>query len=133
MIQNTFEFIASTLCNGAKLIGITYNELNVIVYILVIPLVWAYMIDKARKFHRFKIAYLVMVLFFFGGGTFENNCDAVFMLCQIFLCLFYPIGIDYTAASVIFCVIVPILFHVYLVKRLRKINKGGVLSLQSHE
>jgi hypothetical protein len=133
MIRTTFEIVASALYNGAKMLGITYNELNVIVYILVIPLVWAYMIDKARRFHRFKIAYLVMVLFFFGGGTFENNCDDVFMLCQIFLCLFYPIGINYTAASVIFCVIVPILFHIYLVKRIRKINNGDKLSLHSHE
>lgn len=120
MIQTTFEIIAALLYNGAKLLGITYNELNVIVYIIIIPLVWAYMIDKLYGFNRFKITYLVLFLMFFGGGTFENNSDTVFMLCQLFLCMFYPIGIDYTAASVIFCVIVPILFHIYLTKRLRR-------------
>jgi hypothetical protein len=120
MMQTTFELVASALYNGARFLGITYNELNIIVYILFIPMVWAYMIDKAYKFHRFKMAYLFMVLIFFAGGTFENNCDAVFLLCQIFLCLFYPIGIDYTVASVIFCVIVPVIFHIWLVWFIQK-------------
>ena len=123
MIRSIFELVANALYSGARILGITYNELNIIVYIILIPMVWAYMIDKAYRFHRFKIAYLVIVLPFFIGGTFENNCDAMFMLCQIFLCLFYPIGINYTAASVIFCVIAPILIHIGLVKILKRVRQ----------
>ena len=124
MIQSIFELVANALYSGAKMLGITYNELNIIVYIILIPLVWAYMIDKAFKFHYLKAAHLVFLLLAFGiAGTFENNCDGLFLLCQLFLCAFYPIGIDYTTASVIFCVIVPILIHIGLIKILKRVRQ----------
>ena len=122
MIRSIFELVANILYNGARMLGITYNELNIIVYIIIIPLVWAYMIDKAYKFHRVKIAYLLFLLLILGiGGTFETNSDRLFIICQRFLCLFYPIGINYTVASVIFCVIAPIIIHIGLIKILKRI------------
>jgi len=133
MIRTIFELVANVLYNGARMLGITYNELNIIVYIILIPLVWAYMIDKTYRFHRFKIAYLVIVLPFFIGGTFENNCDAMFMLCQLFLCLFYPIGINYTEASVIFCVIAPILIHIGLINFLKRIRQKKEITTSHQE
>ncbi len=134
MIRSIFELVANALYSGAKLFGITYNELNIIVYLIIIPLVWAYMIDKAFKFHRLKTAYgLFLILLFSLGGTFETNCDRLFTLCQRFLCLFYPVGIDYTAASVIFCVIVPILIHIYLIKSLKRVRQRAMQPLPSSE
>jgi len=126
MIHTTFEFVATTLRDWAEIFGVTYKEMNIIVYIIAIPMVWAYMIDKAFNFHYLKAAHLVFLLLAFGiAGTFENNCNGLFLLCQLLLCAFYPIGIDYTTASVIFCVVVPIAFHIWLVgftqkKRQRK-------------
>ena len=123
MIRSIFELVANALYSGARILGITYNELNIIVYIILIPLVWAYMIDKAYKFHRIKLAYLFFLLLILDiGGTFESNCDSLFIICQRFLCLFYPIGINYTAASVIFCVIAPILIHLSLIKILKGVG-----------
>lgn len=124
MIRTIFELVANILYNGARMLGITYNELNIIVYIIIIPLVWAYMIDKAYKFHRIKLTYLLFLLLILGvGGTFETNCDRLFTICQRFLCLFYPIGINYTEASVIFCVVAPILIHIGLIKFLKRIRQ----------
>jgi hypothetical protein len=124
MIRSIFELVANILYNGARMLGITYNELNIIVYIIIIPLVWAYMIDKAYKFHRVKIAYLLFLLLILGiGGTFETNSDRLFIICQRFLCLFYPIGINYTEASVIFCVVAPILIHIALIKILNRVRQ----------
>jgi hypothetical protein len=124
MIRSIFELVANVLYNGARMLGITYNELNIIVYIIIIPLVWAYMIDKAYKFHRIKLVYLLFLLVILGvGGTFETNCDRLFTICQRFLCLFYPIGINYTTASVIFCVIAPILIHIDLIKILKGVGQ----------
>ena len=126
MIHTTFEFVATILRDWAEIFGVTYKEMNIIVYIIAIPMVWAYMIDKAFNFHYLKAAHLVFLLLAFGiAGTFENNCNGLFLLCQLLLCAFYPIGIDYTTASVIFCVVVPIAFHIWLVgftqkKRQRK-------------
>ena len=124
MIQSIFELVANALYSGARILGITYNELNIIVYIILIPLVWAYMIDKAFKVHYLKTIHLVLLLLAFGiAGTFENNCNGLFLLCQMFLCLFYPIGINYTTASVIFCVIAPILIHIGLIKILKRVRQ----------
>jgi hypothetical protein len=124
MIRTIFELVANALYSGARILGITYNELNIIVYIILIPLVWTYMIDKAYKFHRIKLSYLLFLLLILGlGGTFETNCDRLFTICQRFLCLFYPIGINYTSASVIFCVIAPILIHIALIKSLKIVRQ----------
>ena len=124
MIRTIFELVANALYSGARILGITYNELNIIVYIILIPLAWAYMIDKAYKFHRIKLSYLFFLLLILGlGGTFETNCDRLFIICQRFLCLFYPIGINYTEASVIFCVIAPILIHIALIKILKRVRQ----------
>lgn len=121
MIHTTFEFVATTLRDWAEIFGVTYKEMNIIVYIIAMPMVWAYMIDKAFNFHYLKAAHLVFLLLAFGiAGTFENNCDGLFLLCQLLLCTFYPIGIDYTTASVIFCVVVPIAFHIWLVRFTQK-------------
>lgn len=121
MIHTTFEFVATTLRDWAEIFGVTYKEMNIIVYIIAIPMVWAYMIDKAFNFHYLKAAHLVFLLLAFGiAGTFENNCNGLFLLCQLLLCAFYPIGIDYTTASVIFCVVVPIAFHIWLVRFTQK-------------
>jgi hypothetical protein len=134
MIRSIFELVANVLYNGARMLGITYNELNIIVYIILIPLVWAYMIDKAYKFHRIKLAYLLFLLLILGmGGTFETNCDRLFTICQRFLCLFYPIGINYTEASVIFCVIAPILIHIALIKILKGVGQKAEITKSSPE
>jgi hypothetical protein len=134
MIRSIFELVANVLYNGARMLGITYNELNIIVYIIIIPLVWAYMIDNAYKFHRIKLVYLLFLLLILGlGGTFETNCDRLFTICQRFLCLFYPIGINYTAASVIFCVVAPILIHIGLIKILKGAGQKAEITKSSPE
>ena len=38
MIQRLFTRVAVALYNGAMRIGITYNEINILVYYLLIPL-----------------------------------------------------------------------------------------------
>ena len=134
MIRFIFELVANALYSGARILGITYNELNIIVYIIIIPLVWAYMIDKVYKFHRIKIAYLLFLLVILGvGGTFETNCDRLFIICQRFLCLFYPIDINYTEASVIFCLVAPILIHIALIKILKGVGQKAEITKSSPE
>ena len=45
MIQRLFTRVAVALYNGAMRIGITYNEINILVYYLLIPLTWTIMVD----------------------------------------------------------------------------------------
>ena len=44
-ISFIFRKVADALYDGASAIGITYNEINIIVYFLLIPLTWTIMFD----------------------------------------------------------------------------------------
>ena len=105
----------------ANFLGISYNEANILVYFVLIPMVWAWMIDRTHRSHAVKISYamLVMAVVLIGGNVSEL-CDTMFMVCVYFLCLFEPIGIGYMTSSVIFCVILPVIFHIWLVRFTQK-------------
>ena len=45
MIQSIFRKVAHSLLWIASKVGLTYNEINIIVYYLLIPLSWTLMID----------------------------------------------------------------------------------------
>ena len=107
----------------ANFLNISYNEANILVYFVLIPMVWAWMIDRTHRSHAVKISYamLVMAVVLIGGNVSEL-CDTMFMVCVYFLCLFEPWGIDYYEASVIFCVIVPVIIHVLLMKKLKPVQ-----------
>jgi hypothetical protein len=125
MIEVTFQAVAKGLYYSGTLINLSYNEMNILVYFVIIPLIWACMIDKMFRFHYVKLS-LMLVIFFCWCTT--NNlsafCDDLFYACVIFLNLFRPIGIDYVAASVLFCVVLPIAFHMFLWSSLKRKRLG---------
>ena len=45
MIQTIFNAVAISLLKIAKKLNITYNQINIIVYYLLIPLSWTILID----------------------------------------------------------------------------------------
>ena len=45
IVQTVFRIVADALNRAASVIGITFNEINIIVYYLVIPLTWSIMLD----------------------------------------------------------------------------------------
>lgn len=45
MIKRIFVKVAMVLYNGAQRLGITYNDINILVYYLLIPLTWTIMVD----------------------------------------------------------------------------------------
>lgn len=45
MVKSIFVKVAMALYNGAHRLGITYNEINILVYYLLIPLTWTFMVD----------------------------------------------------------------------------------------
>ena len=45
MITLTFRLVATVLYNLGQLFGLTYNEVNVLAYYLLIPLTWTVMLD----------------------------------------------------------------------------------------
>ena len=125
MTEYTFQIVAGALSNMARIAHISYNEANIVVYFVVIPFIWAHMIDRAYKFHYIKLGYAALCAgVFIGCENYSAFCDHLFSICSRFLCLFYPVGIDYVTASVIFCVMVPVAMHFALLKTL-KTYKGG--------
>jgi hypothetical protein len=121
MIDATFQAVAKGLYYSGTLIHLSYNEMNILVYFGIIPLIWASMIDKMFRFHYVKLIHLLVILFCVVAiNNLSAFCDDLFYACVIFLNLFRPIGIDYVAASVLICVVLPIAFHMFLWRALKR-------------
>jgi hypothetical protein len=121
MIDATFQAVAKGLYYSGTLINLSYNEMNILVYFLILPLIWAYIIDKMFRFHYVKLTImLVILLCVVTINNLSAFCDDLFYACVIFLNLFRPIGVDYVAASVLICVVLPIAFHMFLWRVLKR-------------
>ena len=101
----------------AKLTGATYNEVNIIVYYLLIPLSWAAMIDYITKMPFLSIMYVMAWIIFLWKDSmkFCNRCDWAFEKSVDFLLWFKRIGWNYVVSSVIICVIIPIFIYIELI------------------
>ena len=101
----------------AKLTGLTYNEVNIIVYYLLIPLSWAVMIDYIAGLPFLSPMYIIAWIIFLWKDpmTFRDRCDWAFMKSVDFLLLFKRIGWNYIVSSVIICVVVPLLIYIELI------------------
>ena len=101
----------------AKLTGATYNEVNIIIYFLLIPLSWASMIDYITRLPLLSPMYLMAWIVFFWKDqmTFRDRCDWAFDKSVEFLLWFKKIGWNYVVSSVIICVVVPLFIYVELI------------------
>ena len=101
----------------AKLTGATYNEVNIIIYYLLIPLSWAAMIDYITKMPFLSIMYIVAWILFLRKDPmkFRDRCDWAFIKSVDFLLWFKKIGWNYVVSSVIICVVIPLLIYVELI------------------
>lgn len=101
----------------AKLTGATYNEVNIIVYYLLMPLSWAVMVDYITMLPFLSPMYIIAWLIFLWKDKmkFRNRCDWAFDRSVDFLLWFKKIGWNYIVSSVIICVVIPILIYVELI------------------
>ena len=101
----------------AKLTGLTYNEVNIIVYYLIIPLTWTVMIDYLTKLPFLTPMFVLAWIIFLWKDTmkFRDRCDWAFQKSVDFLLYFKKIGWNYIVSSVIICVVVPVLIYVELI------------------
>ena len=108
----------------AKLTGSTYNEVNIIVYYLLIPLSWTVMIDYLTKLPflspMFVLAWIVFLLK--DPMKFRDRSDWAFMKSVDFLLWFKKIGWNYVVSSVIICVVIPILVYSELIYAIINLN-----------
>ena len=101
----------------AKLTGATYNEVNIIIYFLLIPLSWASMIDYITRLPLLSPMYIIAWIIFLWKDpmTFKGRCDWAFDKSVEFLLYFKKISWNYVVSSVIICVVVPVLIYIELI------------------
>lgn len=101
----------------AKLTGLTYNEVNIIVYYLLIPLSWLAIVDYITKIPFLTPIYIIAWIIFLWKDpmNFKDRCDWAFDKSVVFLLYFKKIGWNYVISSVIICVVVPVLVYVELI------------------
>ena len=117
MIQRIFTRVSVALYDGVMKIGITYNEINILVYYLLIPLTWTIMVDLLIGMPLTTMAMLCVWAGICIGtwGRFSEWCDWAFMRSVDFLNYFNRWGGNYVLNSVVICVVVPVLIYVGLV------------------
>lgn len=117
MIKKCFDIVADALYWLAQTFGMTYNEINIIIYYLIVPLTWTVMIDfLIKKPITTPILGLAwVVIFIMHRNDFKQWCDWAFQKSVDFLLWFDRIGWNYTLSSVIICVVVPILIYAILI------------------
>ena len=117
IISSIFRKVADVLIYGASVMDITYNEINIIVYYLLIPLTWTIMLDF---YIGTPITTYTLIFIWFGikigtWGRFREWSDWAFMCSVDFLNYFNRWGGNYVLNSVVICVFVPILVYVGLI------------------
>ena len=112
-----FALVAGAEHIIAKLTGSTYNEVNIVVYYLIIPLSWTVMVDFITMLPFLTPMYIIAWIVFLWKDPlkFRDRCDWAFMKSVDFLLWFKKIGWNYIVSSVIICVVVPVLVYVELV------------------
>lgn len=107
-METVFQIVYLLLVYGARLTGLTYNEINIVVYYMIIPMVYLAMLDKIVGKHVFKSVFAGLILLVILLTEFEKFSDGLFELSVKFLLAFKVIGWNYTVASVLICVVVPL-------------------------
>ena len=112
-----FRKVADALYDGASALGITYNEQNIIVYYLLIPLTWTIMFDYwlGTPITTYTLLFIWVGIRLGTWGRFREWSDWTFMRSVDFLNFFNRWGGNYVLNSVIVCVLVPILIYVGLI------------------
>ena len=112
-----FAIVAGAEQIIAKLTGLTYNEVNIIVYYLLIPLSWTVMIDYITMMPFLSPMYIIgWVIFLWKDPMkFRARCDWAFQKSVDFLLWFKRIGWNYIVSSVIIGVVAPALIYVELI------------------
>ena len=122
MMLPSFMVVAGIEHLIAKLTGCTYNEVNIIVYYLIIPLSWTVMIDYLTKLPFLTPMFVLAWVIFLWKDTmkFRDRCDWAFQKSVDFLLWFRRIGWNYIVSSVIICEVVPIIIYIELIYAIMK-------------
>ncbi len=126
-MDEIFQAVYQFLKWASETSGLSYHEVNIIVYYIIIPAFFVFLLGRILKRKALIIGFLTLVLLLiiiipdfrqFSTNLFNKSTD--------FLNWFEHFGLNYVQASVVVCVITPILIVlllIYLNKR-NRLNKN---------
>lgn len=117
IVSNIFRKVANVLLRGASALDITYNEINIIVYYLLIPISWTIMLDfyLGYPITTCALAFIWLGIKLGTCGRFREWSDWAFMRSVDFLNFFNRWGGNYVLNSVVICVVVPVFVYIGLI------------------
>ncbi len=116
MTTRIFAIVAKSLEWIGNKCGLTYNEVNILVYYLLIPLSWTVMLDcwLEMPVTTFTILCIWIGIFIATRRIFREWCDRRFQDSVDFLNWFNRWGGNYVLNSVIICVVAPFVVYITL-------------------
>ncbi len=123
-METIFKSVYHTLKWLEALTGFSYREVNIILYFIIIPGIFSYYIGALFKSKIPVIGFLLGVLILcIAFPDFKVFSSKVFDTAVDFLNWFESIGLNYIQASVVFCVIVPLLMLLTFVLLKKKFSR----------
>lgn len=121
-MNELFDIVYKLLKAMANLTGLSYREINIIVYFIIIPSFLVYLVSRIVKKKSIILVFLFATgLVLLAIPDFKLFSDRLFDLSVDFLNGFEHIGLNYVQASVVICVILPVL----IIAALLMISKKG--------
>jgi len=115
-MEYIFDLVYKFLKLISELTGLTYREVNIIVYFFIIPSLFIFLVSRLIKKKYPVIIFLFLALIsLLIIPDFEQFSEKLFDRSVGFLNWFDNIGLNYTQASAVICVIIPILIIVLLI------------------
>ena len=117
MITRLFQITAKILSELARRTKLTYNEINILIYYLIIPLSWTILLDILIGLPVTTILLIFVwgILFMKVRNRFREWCDWLFRKSYDFLMYVNRYGSNYILSSVIFCIVVPVIIYIWLI------------------
>ncbi|WP_196888463.1 hypothetical protein [Aureivirga sp. CE67] len=114
-MNEIFSFVYKLLIACSTITGLSYVEINIIVYYIILPGIFIHFIGKIlRKKHLLLIFSGLIIVTIFLIPNFYVFSENLFEKSVVFLNWFAIVGLDYTQASVVICVFIPAIIIILL-------------------
>ena len=117
IVHRIFFWVVRELIALANYLNLSYNEVNILVFYVVIPFMWCTLLDMYWEIHYLKIGYALLCLaMFLIYRNFKTLSDTIYKKSVYFLLYFDRFGSNYILSSVLICLGVPLIVFGVLVK-----------------
>ena len=107
-MNEVFDLIYRFLKWLSTITGLTYHEVNIVVYFILIPAFAIFLVSLVFRNKYLILGYLVIVaLLLLIIPDFQTFSDHLFEKSVALLNWFENLGLNYVQASVVICVILP--------------------------